>query len=183
MFKSRNGIWSFQCFWTTLIFLLTTHPYHYGSSTVGLIGLVGIVGAFATPIIGRIIDKKEPYLQTLYVRLFHFFFLLFLFSGYWLPGLIVGALLLTAGTQANQVACQAHLFQLHPEKRSSLNGIYMVATFLGGSIGSYFGLLVWSKWQWTGVCILGISMISITLISFIKMPNYTRREDVCNERN
>ncbi len=114
---------------------------------------------------------------------FIFSFLLFLFSGYWLPGLIVGALLLTAGTQANQVACQAHLFQLNPEKRSSLNGIYMVATFLGGSIGSYFGLLVWSKWQWTGVCILGISMISITLISFIKVPHYTRKEDVCNEKS
>lgn len=73
---------AFSVFWTTLIFLLTTHPYHYGSSTVGLIGLVGIVGAFATPIIGRIIDKKEPYLQTLYVRLFHFFlFYYFCFQG------------------------------------------------------------------------------------------------------
>ncbi|MBH0348577.1 MFS transporter [Bacillus cereus] len=175
---------AFSVFWTTLIFLLTTHPYHYGSSTVGLIGLVGIVGAFATPIIGRIIDKKGAiFANALCTSISFFSFLLFLFSGYWLPGLIVGALLLTAGTQANQVACQAHLFQLHPEKRSSLNGIYMVATFLGGSIGSYFGLLVWSKWQWTGVCILGISMISITLISFIKVPHYTRKEDVCNEKS
>ncbi|MGG5739246.1 MULTISPECIES: MFS transporter [Bacillus cereus group] len=175
---------AFSVFWTTLIFLLTTPPYHYGSSTVGLIGLVGIVGAFATPIIGRIIDKKGAvFASTLCTSISFFSFLLFLFLGYWLPGLIIGALLLTASTQANQVACQAHIFQLHPEKRSSLNGIYMVATFLGGSIGSYLGLLAWSKWQWTGVCILGISMISIAIISFIKIPNYTRKGDICNEKS
>jgi predicted MFS family arabinose efflux permease len=49
---------SFSAFWTALVFLLHTSPYSYGSDMAGIIGLVGIAGAFATPIIGRLIDTK-----------------------------------------------------------------------------------------------------------------------------
>lgn len=162
---------SFSVFWTTLVFLLSTSPYSYGSAMAGLIGLVGIAGAFATPMIGRVIDKKGPkFANTLCMLTSLIAFLISIFLGYWLPGLLLGALLVTVGTQANQVACQATIFQLSPEKRSRLNGLYMVSTFLGGALGSYLGVLAWSKWHWYGVCIVGMLMIGIGFGSLISLP-------------
>ncbi|KOP75671.1 MFS transporter [Bacillus sp. FJAT-21351] len=161
---------SFSAFWTTLVFLLHTHPYSYGSDMVGVIGLVGIAGAFATPIIGRLIDiKGEKFASLLCMSISLLAFIGLIRGGYWLPGLILGALLITVGTQANQVACQFTIFQLGEEKRSRLNGLYMVSTFLGGSLGSYVGLLAWTKWQWNGVCAIAILMIAISCCSLIPM--------------
>ncbi|UYT88964.1 MFS transporter [Priestia megaterium] len=167
---------SFSAFWTTLVFLLHTQPYSYGSDMAGIIGLVGIAGAFATPIIGRLIDAKGAKFATfLCTSTSLIAFIGLVWGGYWLPGLILGALLITIGTQANQVACQFSIFQLGEEKRSRLNGLYMVSTFLGGSLGSYMGLLAWSKWQWHGVCAIAILMITISYCSLIqkKIPKRT----------
>ncbi|MEH7147845.1 MFS transporter [Priestia megaterium] len=167
---------SFSAFWTTLVFLLHTQPYSYGSDMAGIIGLVGIAGAFATPIIGRLIDIKGAKFATLLCTSISLLaFIGLVWRGYWLPGLILGALLITIGTQANQVACQFSIFQLGEEKRSRLNGLYMVSTFLGGSLGSYAGLLAWSKWQWHGVCAIAILMITISFCSSIqkKIPKRT----------
>jgi MFS family permease len=137
---------------------------------VGVIGLVGIAGAFATPIIGRLIDiKGEKFASLLCMSISLLAFIGLIRGGYWLPGLILGALLITVGTQANQVACQFTIFQLGEEKRSRLNGLYMVSTFLGGSLGSYVGLLAWTKWQWNGVCAIAILMIAISCCSLIPM--------------
>ncbi|MGE7713446.1 MFS transporter [Priestia megaterium] len=159
---------SFSAFWTTLVFLLDTDPYFYGSDMVGVIGLVGIAGAFATPIIGRLIDTKgAKFASLLCMSISLLAFIGLIRGGDWLPGLILGALLITIGTQANQVACQFTIFQLGEEKRSRLNGLYMVSTFLGGSLGSYVGLLAWSKWEWHGVCAIAILMIAISFCSLI----------------
>lgn len=159
---------SFSAFWTALVFLLHTSPYSYGSDMAGIIGLVGIAGAFATPIIGRLIDTKgAKFASLLCISISLIAFIGLVRGGYWLPGLILGALLITIGTQANQVACQFTIFQLGQEKRSRLNGLYMVSTFLGGSLGSYMGLLAWSKWQWHGVCAIAILMIAISFCSLI----------------
>jgi len=159
---------SFSAFWTALVFLLHTSPYSYGSDMAGIIGLVGIAGAFATPIIGRLIDTKgAKFASLLCISISLIAFIGLVRGGYWLPGLILGALLITIGTQANQVACQFTIFQLGQEKRSRLNGLYMVSTFSGGSLGSYMGLLAWSKWQWHGVCAIAILMIAISFCSLI----------------
>lgn len=98
-------------------------------------------------------------------------FIISITLGYWLTALILSALLVTVGTQANQVACQARIFQLSPDKRSRLNGLYMVATFLGGALGSYIGVLAWSNWGWLGVCITGMVMVSLGFTSLLNMKN------------
>ncbi|MGG3643828.1 MFS transporter [Bacillus gobiensis] len=159
---------AFSLFWTTLVFLLSDPPYSYGSQVAGMIGLVGIGGAFATPIIGRIIDSKgASFANTLCMSLSLLAFVLFLAGQSFLIAIIIGALLVTMGTQANQVACQAIIFQLSAEMRSRLNGIYMVSTFLGGALGSYLGVLAWTNFHWIGVCVLGIIMIGIAFTSLI----------------
>ena len=38
---------SFSAFWATLVFVLSTPPYHYGSRMAGTFGLIGLAGALA----------------------------------------------------------------------------------------------------------------------------------------
>ncbi|AJY77617.1 MFS transporter [Paenibacillus beijingensis] len=154
---------AFSLFFTTAGFLLQSPSYGYGSAVVGLVGLVGIGGAFATPVIGRVIDRKGAAFANVLCMLAALVSFLIAAAGQWLPVLIAGALLLTIGTQANQVACQAQIFSLAASARSRLNGLYMVCTFLGGALGSYLGVWAWSRWHWMGVCICGIAMVAVGL--------------------
>ncbi|MCM3268996.1 MFS transporter [Paenibacillus elgii] len=152
---------AFSVFWTTLAFLLKSPSYALGSEFVGIVGLVGFGGVFASPVIGRIIDRKGAWLANLLCLLVvAASFLLLAISGNRLPVLLLGAFLLTVGTQANQVACQARIFALSAEARSRLNGLYMVSTFLGGAAGSYLGVLAWSHGQWSMVCLTGSLMVA-----------------------
>lgn len=152
---------SFSVFFTTIGFLLQAPPYSYSSAVVGLVGLVGIGGAIATPIIGRVIDRKgASFANKMCMLAAMISFLIAVTAGHWLPALILAAFLLTVGTQANQVACQANIFSLSASARSRLNGLYMVCTFLGGALGSYLGVWAWTRWHWTGVCICGMVMIA-----------------------
>lgn len=43
----------------------------------------------------------------------------------------------------------------------------MVFIFLGGFLGFYVGLFVWSKWEWYGVCVIVILMIVISFCFLI----------------
>jgi len=44
--------------------------------------------------------------------------------------------------------------------------IFMVATFLGSSLGSVIGTYGWNLMQWTGVCIAGLLSIAVAAMRF-----------------
>jgi hypothetical protein len=50
------------------------------------------------------------------------------------------------------VANQSRIYALIPTARSRLNTVYMVAFFIGGSLGSYLGPLGWNAAGWLGFC-------------------------------
>ena len=157
----------FSAFWTTLVFLLETPPYHYGSQPAGLFGLVGAAGAAAAPIVGRFSDKHGPRfavgaallaVSASYVVLWG--------TGKTLAGLIVGVLLLDMGTQAGHVANQARIYSLAPAARSRLNMFYMVCYFAGGAAGSFLGACAGRLLGWSGVCACCLGGMLIALLRF-----------------
>lgn len=164
----------FSAFWTTLVFLLQTPPYHYGSSVAGLFGLVGAAGALCAPLVGRFADRKGPRFTILLalVTTLASFLLLGVF-GKVMAGLIAGVVLLDVGVQSGHVANQTRIYALDANARSRLNTVYMFCYFSGGSLGSWLGALCWEYKGWTAVCAFGIAVMTIALIVFTR--NFTNR--------
>ncbi|QBD83536.1 MFS transporter [Ktedonosporobacter rubrisoli] len=158
---------AFSAFWVTLAFFLETPPYHYGSAVAGAFGLVGVVGALAASFVGKLADRIEARriigMAVLIVLLAFGIFELF---GHALWGLIVGVILLDLGAQSNQVSNQARIYSLNPLARNRINTVYMVAFFVGGSLGSVLGSYGWSIAGWTGVCLVGGAMLLTALIVY-----------------
>lgn len=158
---------SFSCFWTTLTFLLQAH-YNMGPGVAGTFGVVGAAGAMVAPFAGRLADKRG----TRYVVSAAGAVLTCSYIWLWLTerahssvalhmlGMVVGVVALDVGAQMMQVANQTRIFGLGAQARSRLNTIYMTMYFVGGAVGSALAALAWSRWQWTGVCVLEICLIA-----------------------
>jgi predicted MFS family arabinose efflux permease len=147
---------SFSILWTSVAFLLSGPPYHYGSAVIGLFSLAGLAGAVAAPQVGRLADRGYGRLGTLgtIVILMASWGLLAL-GAHWLAALIPGIVLLDLGAQGLHISNQSDIYALRAEVHSRLNTAYMVAYFTGGAVMSAAASLVFSAAGWGGVCVLG----------------------------
>lgn len=158
---------AFSAFWTTLVFLLETPPYHYGAAAAGMFGLVGAVGAAGAPLIGRFADRRGPRVTvgfSLVLGLASFGLLAV--YGHHLAGLIVGVIFFDLAVQAGHVANQTRIYGLHASARSRLNTVYMTCYFIGGSTGSILGAWAWHLAGWNGVCACGLGAMAVGLAYF-----------------
>jgi len=159
----------FSAFWTTLVFLLQTPPYHFGSSVAGLFGLVGAAGALCAPVVGRFADRRGPRFTILLALLVTLAsFLLLGAFGKVMAGLIAGVVLLDVGVQSGHVANQTRIYGLDTSARSRLNTVYMFCYFSGGSVGSWLGALAWQYKGWTAVCAFAIAVMALALLIFAR---------------
>lgn len=156
----------FSSIWATLIFLLSSPHFGYGSKEVGLFGILGAAGALAAPFIGRVADRKGPRAGiTVGLVVLALSVLLLSVSGESLIGLIVGIFVLDFAIQAVHISNQTRYFALRADARSRLNTVYMFTYFMGGALGSLIGSYAWSVGQWHGVCVVlaaGTALASLT---------------------
>jgi predicted MFS family arabinose efflux permease len=166
---------SFSILWTSVAFLLSGPPYHYGSAVIGLFSLAGLAGAVAAPQVGRLADRGHGRLGTLgtVVILMASWGLLAL-GAHSLAGLIPGIVLLDLGAQALHISNQSDIYALRAEVHSRLNTAYMVAYFTGGAVMSAAASLVFSTAGWNGVCVLG----AVTAAAGLAVWPWTRRRPV-----
>jgi predicted MFS family arabinose efflux permease len=160
---------TFTALWTTLVFLLRTPPYHYGTSTAGTFGLLGAASASAAPIVGRMSDRRgtERTILAAIVTTLAGYVLLLVF-GRTLAGLIGGIVLVDVGVQSGHVANQSRIYSLVPSARARLNTFYMVAFFAGGALGSYFGPLGFTVGGWAGFCAFPLAALVVALVYFMR---------------
>jgi predicted MFS family arabinose efflux permease len=159
---------SFSALWTTLVFLLRTPPYHYGTTAAGLFGLLGAASAAAAPLVGKMSDhhgSDRPIRVAIVSTLAGFLVLLFL--GRTLPGLVAGIVLIDLGVQSGHVANQSRIYSLAPTARSRINTYYMVAFFLGGALGAFVGPLGFNLAGWAGFCAVPLAALAFALVYFI----------------
>ncbi len=177
-FAALRGALCFACFsafWTTLVFLLKEN-FHEGSDVAGLFGLVGAFGAVAAGLMGRLSDKMDAYKLSFFTLLLVVLsFVVFIFSGHSIIGLVIGVIIMDMGVQATHISNQAIIFALNGAARNRINTIYMVSYFIGGALGTFFATQVWHIYQWTGVCAIGIALSCIAL--FVHIINHKRMQN------
>jgi len=132
----------------------------------GLFGLVGIAGAAVAPVAGRLADRLNPRTNVRIALLVTAAsFAIFFAAGYTIAGLIIGVILLDAGVQAGHVTNLSRVHALAAEARNRVTTVYMVTFFLGGAAGSALSAFAWQRWQWTGVCFVGLMMPILGVIT------------------
>src|SRR5215471_21818696 len=159
---------TFSALWTTLVFLLRTPPYHYGTTAAGVFGLLGASSASAAPIVGRMSDRYGPERSILVAIIATLVgYVVLLVFGRHLAGLIAAIALIDVGVQSGHVANQSRIYSLAPEARSRINTFYMVAFFIGGALGSYLGPLGFNRAGWTGFCAIPLTALIFALAYFL----------------
>jgi predicted MFS family arabinose efflux permease len=166
---------SFAALWTTLVFLLRTPPYDYGTTAAGMFGLLGAASASAAPVVGRLTDRYSADRAVLIaVATTLIGYLSLLFAGRTLPGLIAAIVLIDAGVQSCHVANQSRIYAVAPHARGRLNTIYMVAFMSGGAAGAYMGPLGLKLGGWAGFCAFPVAMLMLALaflgVSAVREP-------------
>lgn len=155
----------FSAFWATLALYLHSLPQHYGAQVAGLFGAVGVAGAVAAPLVGRYSDVRgDRRINAIAIGVLLLSFVVLGVLGRWLWGIALGVILLDLGAQANHISNQTRVYSLRPEARNRLNTVYMVTYFAGGATGAWLGSLAWSRWGWSGVCVVGGAMALTGLI-------------------
>jgi MFS family permease len=173
------GFASFSVFWTTMAFLLSGAPYHYGDLAIGLFGLVGAGGALCATFAGRWADRRSTKASTLaFTICIGISFLPLWYGRHDLVMLIVGILVLDVGVQGLQITNQSMIYQLGHSVRSRVTSAYMVCYFAGGALGSAIGASLYDSHHWAGVCalgaVLGIVAIASAVIDAARHPGGTR---------
>ena len=144
----------FTMFWTALTFLLSSAPYDFSTSSIGLVGLVGLAGAVAAQRVGRLHDRglSVPVTGGAIVLLL----VSLVVAGIGAHSIVVvllAVLLLDVAVQAANVLNQTRLFSVDPAARSRLNTAFVTSNFIGGAIGSALASVLWNAGGWTAVTI------------------------------
>ncbi|XPV70459.1 MAG: MFS transporter [Halarcobacter sp.] len=162
----------FCSFWTTLTFKLSEAPFNYDSDAIGLFGILAVVGASLAPYIGGLSDKINAngikLLSALMIIVSVIIIREFDMNLY---AFIVATLLIDIGFQAIQINNLSQIYGLDEKAHSRINTAYMSAMFVGGSIGTFIGVLCWEKggWNFVTLQLLALAVLSLGIIVYSYM--------------
>jgi len=160
---------AFNAFWTTLVFLLGTPPYHYGARMAGGLGLLAIASAAAAPLMGKVVDKHSARFGVGWSIIFLLgSFGVVYILGFHLWGLALGIILLDVSAQCAHIANVTRVYGTFAATRSRAGMAYMVCFFIGGALGSTLGGWGWAHYGWAGVCTAGSAMVLAALIVHLR---------------
>ena len=160
---------AFNLFWTGAPLFLAQR-FGLGQRGIALFALAGAGGALAAPIAGRLADRG--YIRAGTMRALGAAVIAFMISGWAgaagvLVMLAVGAILLDAATQFNQVVSQRVIYAIAPEARGRITSVYMTAVFLGGATGSLLAPAALVRAGWTALCVMGAAMVTSAFLLFL----------------
>ncbi len=156
----------FMMFWTALTYLLSSPPFDYPVSAIGVFGLLGLFGVVAAQHTGRLHDRgwSLPAIGVCWV-----FALVSLAILAFAPGslavLITGVVLLHLALFPVNVLIAARLFGLTPQARSRVNTALVCLNFVAAALGSAAAGALWSAGGWLAIvgamaalCVVGLAL-------------------------
>ena len=161
---AATGFGTFTMFWTSLTFLLSSPPFSYPVSVIGLFGLAGLAGALAAQRIGRLHDRGRslPATGAAWAAILATF-VLATFAGRSVALVLVVVVVLDVTLQAVSILNQLRVFAVSDDARSRLNTAYVTSNFVGGAIGSAAATVLWSRGGWTAVTGAGVVLSCVAL--------------------
>jgi predicted MFS family arabinose efflux permease len=159
---------TFSIFWTSLAFLLSSPPYGYGESLIGLFGLAGMAGVAAASVAGRLADRGLQRWTTgvgLVVVLVSFGILAVGQNS--VVALIAGVVLLDLGVQGVHITNQSVVYERRSDAPSRLTSVYLTSYFAGGAAGSAMSAFLYAGHGWLGVTLLGAAVSGAGLAAWL----------------
>ena len=140
----------FSMFWTAITFLLSSPPFSYSVTQIGLVGLVGLAGALAARRAGILHDRGWSVQALGSALLLALVSIALAATGAGsIIAILVTVLLLDVAIQAVNVLNQTRLLSIDPSARSRLNTAFVTSNFIGGAIGSALAGILWEAGGWT----------------------------------
>jgi predicted MFS family arabinose efflux permease len=160
------GFAGFSVVWTTVAFLLSGPPFHYGSITIGLFGLAGLLGAVGASGFGKLADRGLGRSVTgVCLGLVLAGWVVLVLAPHTVVGVVVGLILLDFAVQGSNVVSQHVIYGLGPENASRVTTAWVTGNFVGGAVGSAAGSIAWDAGGWSAVCAVGgaIGLIAVAV--------------------
>ncbi|KAK3361115.1 major facilitator superfamily domain-containing protein [Lasiosphaeria ovina] len=164
----------FTSYWTTLSFLLSSPPYSYSSTAIGLFGLIGVIVIVSAPIYSRlVIDRVVPLFSALLGLTIELAGLVVgtVTGSTHVVGPIIQAITVDIGAQFTQIANRSAIYGIQPLARNRVNTAYMVAAFSGQLTGTAVGNRLYAEggWVYSGSCSIAFIALAI-LICLVRGP-------------
>ncbi|GIF68208.1 MFS transporter [Asanoa ishikariensis] len=159
-----TGFAVFAMFWTALTFRLSSPPFDYSATVIGLFGLAGLSGVLAGQRGGRLHDRGWSLPATGAAWLLALLsFVLVGLAGRSIVLLVVGIVALDAALQTASLLNRARLFDISHDARSRINTAFVVSNFIGGGLGSAAATVLWSAGGWPAITTAGIALSGLAL--------------------
>lgn len=161
---------AFSALWASLAALVARPPYGFGPDVAGAFGFAGITGLFASPHIGRAVDRFGAAIVLGAGALTVALAFACVSGAASHLGLLIGAMvLLDMGNRAGLVANQHRIYALSAEARSRLNTVFMTSYFLGGATGAAVAAPITAHSGWPGLAATGagfaLSALAVHLVT------------------
>ncbi|WP_373964178.1 MFS transporter [Kosakonia sacchari] len=156
---------AFNIFWSAMVLPLSTAPFGFSHTVIGLFALAGVAGALVAAKAGCETDRGNAQRTSLLA-------LLLLLLAWWplsqlqhsLALFILGIVLLDLGGQALHVTNQGLILRTHASQHGRLVALYMLFYALGSGLGAMATTAIYAVFGWQGVCLLGAAVTLLALI-------------------
>lgn len=155
----------FMMFWTGLTFILSSPPFSFSVSQIGLVNLAGLAGAIGAQRVGFFHDKGWSTPATGLAFGLALISLAIAAAGSTsIIVMVLAIVLLNLAIQSINVLNQTRLLTIRPELRSRLNTAFVFCNFIAGAAGS---ALAGSLWQAGGWLLLTAGQAAIVVVALM----------------
>ncbi|ETN45577.1 uncharacterized protein HMPREF1541_09409 [Cyphellophora europaea CBS 101466] len=158
---------AFMNYWTTMTFLLSSPPYQYSSTVIGLFSLIGIAGMVLGPLYAKfIIAPITPWAAVIIGAAINLTGIVIgTYTGtFTVAGPILQAFGLDAGMQFTQIANRTAIYSVEPTGRNRVNTAFMLMTFLGQLTGTSAGNKIYELGGWRASGSFSVGLMGLIFV-------------------